>query len=173
MKRLLYALRSPVVTIVQLVLPILFTVFACLLLKINITDSPALKLSYSYFEAPIVPYMKNANGYTTVNNLADNMKGYLDGKASFVDISESSTNISDYIVEIGKENLNEYTNVYLVGAYFEGGFNDTTNTHLLKAFFNGESFHTSPLALNTVGNTLLRYFTGTVMNVLFFRSCLN
>ena len=151
------------VTVVQLLLPILFTILSCLLLNIKVKDSPALNLGFQHFESPIVPYTAEENGYSQVKSLVNDMEGFLSGKASFLDVSESDkgyNNLSDYIVDIGKDDLNEYTNVYLVGAHFEGGYNDSTDTHLLKGYYNGESIHSSPLAMNAIGNTLLRYFTG-------------
>ena len=171
-KRVINSWRSPLVSLVQLLLPTIFALFACLFLNSSpaLQDPEPLTLAYDYFEDPVIPYHVLDHDMTNVQQLTETFKDVMDGLVGLADIDkdtdiQKADNMTEFLGRFAEQRLRTYINSYLVAATFENvtvekDENTTSNLLKMTGLFNNEALHTPAMALNTIGNTLLRWFTG-------------
>ena len=162
LKKVIYSWRSPVVTIVQLLLPVIFTIFACLTdytANQNNQDPVSLPINFSYFESPVMFYTKDGNFYPAeVSSLSTSYSSVLQSSGTVEEKVDKS--LEDALIDVADDSLRDYRNSYLVAANFEGGENGSSDHIRFTGYFQNEALHSPALALNTIGNSLLQYFTG-------------
>jgi len=144
-KHAIHTRRNRVVTIVQLLLPVIFAVLACLVVHTPSSgiDTPALSLDLSYFSEPIVPCASFG-----ANELADRYSEVADRYGQPVSIDGS--NMDDYLLKIAKGSLGDYNRKHIVA----GTANDSG---IVVGHFNNFALHSIAMSLSLADNALLRH----------------
>ena len=163
-KKLIHTMRNKIITIVQLVLPVLFTISALSTEKTipKITDEPALLLDSHQFRDFVVPY---SDGFIlNVENTAL-AQAYMSqfGSVDKVDRATYPT-MDDYFLKM-KDDIGSSTfnTKYIVAGNFEYS-NKSSNTSVadtttVTANFNDQPLHGIAISLHYLMNGMLRYFT--------------
>ena len=144
-KHAVHTWRNRVVTIVQLLLPVIFAILACLVVVTlpSAEDPPALTLDLSYFNEPIVPYTSFG-----ANELADRYSEVAGRYGQPVSID--SSNMDDYLLNIAKRSLGDYNRKHIVA----GSANDSG---ILVGHFNNFAVHSIAMSLSLADNAMLRH----------------
>jgi len=145
-KHAIHTWRNRVVTLVQLLLPVIFAVFACLVAQLVgslLTDDSPLTLDLSHFDGPVVPFTSIGGG-----QLADR---YSEVASRYGDpVSAGGVNMDDYLVEIAERSLVDYNQKYIVAG-------TVNSSEVLVGHFNSFALHSTGVSLSLVDNALLRY----------------
>ena len=154
-KHAIHSWRNRVVTLVQLLLPVIFAILGCVS-ALNVsskTDPPPLSLNLSYFNKPDVPYTSVGSG-SVASQLAKSYFGVASeyGNPMYVNGSNSSSDMDDYLLDIAKRSLEDYNQMHIVAATANGSGNGTLVGH-----FNNFALHSIAISLSLVDNALLRY----------------
>ncbi|XP_048742099.2 phospholipid-transporting ATPase ABCA3-like [Ostrea edulis] len=143
-KKAIHSWRNRIVTFVQLVLPVIFTILA-LVIELNssgFSDEPALNLDLSSFENPVTIYNNPGNTIATK---------YKDLFLTAEDAS-SATSYDRYVIDKMKEvGMSAYSKKYIVGLDDNGATATTT-------YFNGDPFHSPAIALGYTLDAILKAY---------------
>jgi len=150
-KHAIHSWRNRVVTLVQLLLPVIFAILGCVS-ALNVsskTDPPPLSLNLSYFNKPDVPYTSVGSG-SVASQIAKSYFGVASeyGNPMYVD---GSSDMDEYLLDIAKRSLDDY-NQMQVAATANGSGNGSLVGH-----FNNFAVHSIAISLSLVDNALLRY----------------
>lgn len=168
-KKVIHTFRNRVVTLVQLLLPVIFTILALVVAKIaEYTEpSPELVLNSEPFSSNVVPYTMIPAGNAEVTAMANSYGDFADrapSSARLVDVTGSSySNLSDFYLTDGDSlDVYSYNKRFIFGAVFQGaipllGMNQTT----VVGYFSAQPYHAAPVSLNLVMNAFFRYFTSS------------
>ena len=150
-KHAIHSWRNRIVTLVQLLLPVIFAVLGCVVIEIVPTegDSPPLPLNLSYFNKPAVPFTSVASD-SVATSLANSYSEVADRYGKPVDVN--GTNMDDYLLGIAKRSLDDYNQMHIVAATANGSGNGGVVGH-----FNNFALHSIAISLSLVDNALLRY----------------
>jgi ATP-binding cassette subfamily A (ABC1) protein 3 len=112
-KHLIHSQRNIVLTIVQIALPVIFTIFACLIEKTiaGPTDPPALSLNLTHFDEPIVAWSTGPSLTTDANTLSSDY-GTIAGAWGTADSSVGQY-MDAYLLDQAK-NLDHFKRHYLI-----------------------------------------------------------
>jgi len=151
-KHAIHSWRNRIVTLVQLLLPAIFTVFACVIIltvPIKETDPPALWLSLDHFDEPAVPYADVGPG-SVVRQLANS---YSEVAARYGQpVAIGAGNVDEYLLEIADRSLDDYRRRYFVAATVNG-----TDGLRLTGHFNNFGLHSIAISLSLVDNAILHF----------------
>ena len=152
LKHVIHSWRNRVVTLVQLLLPVIFTILACVVVLTvpKKTDPPALTLDLSYFDKPIVPYTSMGPGSATAR-LA-NLYSEVAGKYGNPEDADGR-HMDNYLLGIADRSLDDYNRMYIVAATTANG----SGSDSLVGHFNNFALHSIAISLSLVDNALLRY----------------
>lgn len=161
-KKVIHTWRNRIVTIVQLVLPIIFIINALLVEKTIPTpgDEPSLNLNLAKFEGTDVAYSSGLNATAVQTGMASVYETLFPGERTQFVTREGKNNFSsmnDFFISsaksVGKSTFNKK---YIVAGEFqeEASFTNTTS------YFNGQPFHSPAIALAYMMDGLFQYFTG-------------
>jgi hypothetical protein len=118
-KHIIHSRRNIVLTVVQILLPIIFAIVACILQLVikGSTDPPALPLNMSYFDTPVVPYSPG----NALNSEAISLAGFYTAEARRYAGTETTNKYMDgYLLDVSS-NLDTYNRYYLVAGTLIGG----------------------------------------------------
>ena len=171
-KRVIHSWRNRIVTAVQLILPIAFTLVACLALESfpGPRDAPAMDLTLDHFEKPISPYYVDNSSNSHAEYMGDAYTKYMDPyEVPRVNDFSQVNNTEEYLMYASEETIDEYMTEYIVAASFE----DTTAMNisadnystLTTSHFNNEAYHAPATSLSIIGNTLLQYFVSDAYTI--------
>ena len=144
-KHAIHTWRNRIVTIVQLLLPVIFAVLACLVVLTlpSDIDPPALSLDLSYFNEPTVPY--------TSFGASELAKQYSEVAGRYGEpVSVDGSNMDDYLLKIAKRSLGDYNRKHIVA----GTANDSG---IVVGHFNNFALHSIAMSLSLADNALLRH----------------
>ena len=121
-------------------------------------DPPPISLSLDAFteqHVPFVTYSPPSSG--TVSLLAKSLEEalHVDKFDNVNELRPNDPDIVAYIGDIGLHSLDDYNRKYTVAAEFKGKPNDRVT---YTTFFNAQGYHSIAVAMNTVGNTLLKAY---------------
>ena len=167
LKKAIHSWRNRKITLLQFILPVIFTIWACLT-QFSFSSgegNPRLLLSLSAFTDPVVPYATGV-ACRDVGNLAKAFETVVlrDGSGSRVRNVSSLNQYSDdgtvvqYLLDRSESDFISYTTSYMMAASLSC-WDDGSKTKFV-AYFNGEAYHTPAIAVSYVGNTLLQYVKG-------------
>ena len=165
-KKLIHTMRNKVITAVQLVLPVLFTISALSTEKTipKITDEPALLLDSHQFRGFAVPY---TDGFVpNVENTAL-AQAYMTQFGSVDKVNRATyPTMDDYFLKM-KDNIGSSTfnTKYIVAGDFEYSNTTTTNMTTVTANFNDQPWHGIAISLHYLMNGMLRYFTSEAYTI--------
>lgn len=158
-KRIIHSWRNRLVTSVQLFVPVLFLIIACIIeMYMPSAGRPiALPLNLSYFGSVVVPLYVDpeAVDINTARQLRDT---YSDLVSNPPKIKDLDIKIDDYLLGVANKNMEQYRREYVVAASFTT--RSTTNKTLVGHFSN-EAFHTIAISLAVIDATILKHLVGT------------
>ena len=159
MKHIICIMRSPIVLLSQLIVPLVFASLAVWVIKSipTFTDTPPLVLSPSHFERPYVSTF--ADGVANTSSYISSYEKTLNNQYpstiyNYVD-NHKYDNLTMYLEQKGKDNLPDYRTLYDLGATFK--------ENSVVSYFNGDSYHSVAIALQTV-------FLGIFSLIFIFKS---
>lgn len=159
-KRIIHSWRNRMVTCVQLFVPILFLIIACIIqMFMPSAGSPiALPLNLSYFGSVTVPLAvdKKAVDHQTAWDLRKNYERLVENPPKIHELDED-INIDSYLLSVAEKNMEAYRREYVIG----GSFNTSSWINkTLTGHFTNEAFHTIAISLSLIDATILRHLIG-------------
>ncbi|ESO00555.1 hypothetical protein HELRODRAFT_82844 [Helobdella robusta] len=154
-KKIFHTTRNWILSIIQLLIPVIFAIVACIVVSIipKVADPPAFLLDLSAYKQTITPYASIVNdSYTPGDASRQNcfMQKMLNVKPTLAYLNDYSigyfneTSMDNYVVGIGEKNSYDYRTKYQLAV--EIGYD------YLTGFFNDESYHTIAMALSLIDN---------------------
>ena len=159
-KKLIHTMRNKVITAVQLILPVLFTISALSTEKTipKVTDEPALQLDSHPFTGFVVPYSDGL--IPNIDNTAL-AKAYMTQFASAdkVDRAIFPTMDAYFLQKKNDIGSSTFNSKYIVAGNFE--YPNTTGPApiTVTANFNDQPLHGIAISVHYLMNGMLRYFT--------------
>ncbi|CAH1776854.1 unnamed protein product [Owenia fusiformis] len=166
LKRVLHTARNLLVTVTQMLVPVLFTVIALTILRLlpKLGDSAPLVLSLNKFSEQIVAYTGGQGPTSLTAGLASVYGKGVAGIAQQAINIDKAGNISmqEYLIQQGTSDLTEYNRRQMIAATF-----DSTNASRINrtakaiGHFNNQAYHTPAITLTVLDNALLNYYTNS------------
>ena len=167
-KRLLYLRYRPVVTFLQVTVPIGFSLAVLYATGQDpARTSPALLLSLSRFGGSVVAYSSGEHHSYAVQTMASQYSDQFYGSPHVVVRANNQTgrpHLEEFLLSQGRRDLPVYTYTYFVAAEFLNRTEDGTNVDVM-AFFNYKAHHTAAISLHLADNALLRYHAGSEYSI--------
>ena len=161
-KRVLHTWRNLLLIIVQLLIPIICTLFAIIASKIfpAPTDSLPLTMNLTTYGTETYASYSNYSTSPLIDQLTYQYDKQFDGTYTTVtDVQSNDTyNMLNYLVDKREELQSIFYRTDMVAATF------TENVHLNKtrmegvALFQAEPYHIPPMAINAFDNALIRHY---------------
>ena len=160
-KKLIHSRRNKVVTVVQLILPILFTIMALAVEKSipSVGDEPALLLNYQPFSDFMVSYSDGTVANTDNQALANAYKTQF-GSTEDVNRVTYSTMDSYFLSKKSGIGSSTFNSKYIVAGDFQHGTPTDVTAH-----FNDQPYHGIAISLHYMMNGMLHYFMGSNYNI--------
>ncbi|KAK3101854.1 hypothetical protein FSP39_006814 [Pinctada imbricata] len=161
-KKMIHTLRNSTVTIIQLALPVVFTIMALATEKTipKVEDEPALVFNLDPFKDAITIYSDDTSN-TLSSNLASNYTALFKSKGIALE-NAGSTSMDDFVVQKAESlGIATFKKRYAVAGDFQP---DGANVNA-TAYFNGQPYHAVAISLNYMMDTLLKYFTSTAFSI--------
>ncbi|PVD25014.1 hypothetical protein C0Q70_15511 [Pomacea canaliculata] len=167
-KKVLISWRHRVISIVQLLLPVLFTIFALL---IDVTSSfntsnKELSFDLSPFGSTRIPVCNGSNPSGITELAAQQYMNQFSNSQRFDMASfngSSYNNFSEYIVNRANDlTLTIYKKEMIVGALFETSAATGINA---TAYYNSQPYHALPISVSLLLNGLARTFFGASYSI--------
>ncbi len=180
MKRVIHSKRNKIVSITQLLMPLIFTIVAGIVVitvKVGKNQPPPepMDLSLKYFKKAdiCIPYATNnisdmdPSSKTLIDGLTGGYKSFLSPVINhdhFEYINDNNDYKDDptmvnYLTDIGKENMDSYNRDYMIAAGFTAPSGNSSSQ--IVGFFNNQVFHSVAISLNAVSNAILQHFTSS------------
>ena len=112
-KHVIHSLRNVIVTVVQIALPVIFTIIACVLEKAvaGSTNPPALPLNLSYFTNPIIDFSTGTGLSSDALSLVDS---YSTIAGSWGTLAKAEEDMDTRLLDIAEETMDMYNRQYLI-----------------------------------------------------------
>ena len=172
MKKVLYTLRNPSLTLSQILIPMSFAVLVLAMLKNlpKLGDSPSLVLNLDHFKGTEVPYFYKTTENQNILDLVNDYESQFSAPNLVIEQSYNTTDLNkamvDYILEKSKQSIG-YFNLHVpIGAMICDNKNreclDNTDEDvtIVTALFNNQPFHAIGVSLAAVDLSVVRYSTG-------------
>ncbi|KAL3853225.1 hypothetical protein ACJMK2_016781 [Sinanodonta woodiana] len=156
-KKMIHTWRNRVVTIVQLLLPIIFTILALLIEKTipSAGDEPALVMDLSNFGGTYIPYYSDSGATAATFHYT----GRISGQTLEPFSNTSYATMDDILLYRAKDKgISTFNRRYIVAGSFD--FNDRT-TVIATAHYNGQPYHGPGISLTYMMNGLMGYFNSS------------
>ncbi|KAK6177284.1 hypothetical protein SNE40_015412 [Patella caerulea] len=160
-KKAIHTWRNKVVTLVQLLIPVLATAAALALANVQ-TDpiqKPSLTLNLAPFGGSLSSY--GVSNATTRNNDLSDKYGTL--FPATVDTTQklTATEAQDYnsyfVSKAAALGTRTYNRKMVIGAEFS---DDGAGNTVAKMWYNGQPYHSAPISVSYMMNTFAKYFSG-------------
>ncbi|KAL3853226.1 hypothetical protein ACJMK2_016782 [Sinanodonta woodiana] len=155
-KKMIHTWRNRVVTIVQLLLPIIFTILALLIEKTipSAGDEPALVMDLSSFGGTYIPYYSDSGA----SEATFNYTGRISGQTLEPFSNTSYATMDDFLLYKAKnKGISTFNRRYIIAFSFE------YNTSNLTAYahYNGQPYHGPGISLAYMMNGLMGYYNSS------------
>lgn len=167
-KRAIHSWRNCVVTLVQIIIPLFFTIIACVVLITlpGPRDPPALTLDLSHFLDPQVPYLVDLETNDTNDDWASPLAAAyvrsLKGQATVQNVNaimNGAPDMEELLVNVSENNFPMYNTDYMVAGSFIANASWWLNKSTVAvAHFNNEAYHSIGISMNYLGNAMLKLF---------------
>ena len=169
-KRVIHSWRNILVTSFQMILPIAFTLVACIAVESfpGPRDPPAMDLTLDHFDNPVSPYFVDNSTDSHARYLGDAYTKYLNPyEAPYINDLNQANSTEQYLMWISEEIFDDYVTKYMTAASFEDVSPNTAANYstLTTSYFNNEAHHTPATSLSIIGNTLLQYFVSDAYTI--------
>ncbi|CAD5111485.1 DgyrCDS794 [Dimorphilus gyrociliatus] len=155
-KKAIHSWRNKILSLVQLILPTAFTIMAVIIVKQiegNLgTELTVKKLSLSMFSSTttLAEISKQADAEALGNGFERFVKD--EGGNTFKTVA----NLTSELISFSSDKPISYNKHYMIATNIES----SNNRFIITAFFNGEAFHTPPISLSGVTNSILKKEAG-------------
>ncbi|XP_052061510.1 phospholipid-transporting ATPase ABCA3-like [Mytilus californianus] len=153
-KKMIQTWRNRVVTLVQLIMPVLFTIFGLLVVESSPgnTADPALALELSSFGSGLTAIWDDGNATTGAEfDIANQYSNAITSSGNAALDAAAASNISTYLMnKADSVGISTFNTKYMIGAYLA-----TSNSWI--AYFNGEPFHTPAISLAYLMDAIFKY----------------
>ncbi len=160
LKKILFSLRNPTLTISQIILPMSFAIMILLLLKglPKPRDSPNLLLDLKNFKGTKVPFLVNSNDTPEfANKTFISYMNQFYGNNKVIKQSFNTTNLThsaiEYILKLSNDDIANVNLHMPIGAMVE--FYDEHD--VIVGLFNNQPFHSPAISLAAVDLAVMRY----------------
>ncbi|XP_067683948.1 phospholipid-transporting ATPase ABCA3-like [Haliotis asinina] len=159
-KKALHTWRNKTITVVQLLLPVIFTIAALAISKVDpgeVVEVP-LTLDLAPFKGTDVPYLYGPNPSGSSDNVSQAFaQAYRDQFADTQNTPEmlnlSKYNMTSYFLSRAEElGIGGYNKKIIIGAQFK-------SSREAISLYNGQPFHSQPISLSFMMNAILKHFT--------------
>ncbi|XP_063703816.1 phospholipid-transporting ATPase ABCA3-like [Culicoides brevitarsis] len=152
LKKFAFTRRSPILLLVMMIMPVIFVQIAVLAVNSlrNKEDLPSLELELRSYGKTVTMVQSNLDDTSSIINSYKSFVEEMDVKNE-VQIIESS--MEEHILSISTQDIHKLNSQYLIGASIEQKVENRTE---IVAWFNNNAYHTAPIALNAVFNTILK-----------------
>ncbi|KAK7486553.1 hypothetical protein BaRGS_00022219, partial [Batillaria attramentaria] len=161
-KKAIHTFRNRVISAVQLALPVLFTIAALTVDKVQPKDSsePPRTLTLDMFDGTISSYSAGLSPSVLSQALGANYTTLFSGDDEFREINRTKyQDINQYFLNQSDDvGLFTYLKKVVMGADFEPG--NGTSGLAATAWYSGQPYHAMPTALAYLMNALARQVTG-------------
>lgn len=152
-KKMIHTWRNRVVTAVQLIMPVLFTIFGLLIEETipSATNDPALVLNLAPFKSGLtVFYDDGTSPLTQETDVANKYSALITSSGQTPLDANNPSNISAFIMDKASAvGISTFNTKYIIGAYLSGD--------IWTAYFNGQPFHTPAISLAYLMNAIFKY----------------
>lgn len=164
-QRVITSVRNLGYFLMHIFLVVLFVVAGCSIVVASpkLRDLPPYSLHLNRFHQPSAPYLLRDPNISVIDELGEKYRKVLkDTKAADSPLVNdvpwfaNDTNMDDYLLWNGEQDMDHYVHDLLTAATFSDGALRTT----LTGHFNNEAYHTSAISLNLISNTLVKYLLG-------------
>ncbi|XP_076469399.1 phospholipid-transporting ATPase ABCA3-like [Babylonia areolata] len=161
-KKVLLSWRHRIISVVQLLLPVIFTILALLIDTESVNEEAVLDFNLSPFGTTYVAYSNGSAPTAGTENAASVYAGTLSSESlRQVDVASAYTNMSEYLLSLATSlTTSVYNKEVIIGAQFDppatGG-----NTLKATAFYNGQPFHALPVAVSAMLNGLAKAYASS------------
>ncbi|KAL3853222.1 hypothetical protein ACJMK2_016778 [Sinanodonta woodiana] len=156
-KKMIHTWRNRIVTIVQLFLPIIFTILALLIEETAPTtgDEPALVMDLSSFGGTYIPYYSDSGATAATFNYTGRISGQTLEPFSNTSYATMDDFLLNRAINIGISTFNKR---YIVAGSFDYS---NTSTLTANAHYNGQPYHGPGISLTYVMNGLMGYYNSS------------
>src|SRR6218665_394703 len=157
-KRFIHSIRYYVLTLGQILIPVICTVLACATRLDRKSDNyfSPLVLDLTHFKNPITPYSVESGQSGNTETLSNCYEASVSRHSKDV-YMDSDIHVEDYLVGIGEDHPAQYNWNYQIGATItESEFN--VGQMEIVGLFNGQTYHALAISLSYLGNTLMQCF---------------
>ena len=162
-KKMIHSWRNRTVTLIQLILPVVFTIMALSTEKSipKIEDEPSLTLDLTAFQNIKTIYSQSATPNILASDLLSNYTNVFTRLGYDVE-STGSKVMDDYVVSQAQSmGISTFKKQYIVAGDFE-----TNNTLVnVTSYFNGQPFHSVAISLAYMMDSFLKYFTDDTYSI--------
>ncbi|KAK7101994.1 phospholipid-transporting ATPase ABCA3-like [Littorina saxatilis] len=152
-KKAIHFWRNRVITLVQLLLPVVFTIVALAVDKArpqSVTE-PALAFNLNPFGGTTIPYSNGSIPNATSNAVAKMYHDQFDSSHSLPKVDVTQRSMDDYLVGTAESlGTNTYNKRVIVGAEFNSSME-------ARAWYNGQTYHAEPISLSFMLNALAKH----------------
>lgn len=169
-KKVLYNWRNKVLTLGQMLVPVVFTILSAVVVKTFPANEifPSLVLEPIKFGKNFIPYSLPLQSTNETLKIGEMFASQFPGSVVvFEDINKmpdykANPNIQEYLGSVGTQDLPYYNKYYQVAADF--GY-QLQNTFL--SYFNAQSYHSGAISLGVLASALLKFFNGNNSSLVF------
>jgi len=171
LKRITNTVRSWLLILSQLIVPVFFTVMALAVIQTLPLPgkSPPLKLDLSRLPNSVVVYSSGPNA--TGSRLADAYASYLHDRFSSIPLVyvnnvsgyKANPDILQYLESEGERSMATYNNRYSIACEMSHSVSvadENKTSTKATMLFNNQGFHAAAISLNTFANALLQLVSG-------------
>ncbi|KAF2368204.1 ABC transporter-like [Trinorchestia longiramus] len=158
-KKTLYVLRNRVISIVQMLIPVVFLILAILIVRTlpgAIDSPPPLWASFGPYRGTVTPLQE----YTSSNEstaLTSALRGLLTGADVTIDPQLGDSTMVDYLLKQSAADLPSFHLSWMMAVEVTGRADSPT---LVSVLFNGKPYHVPTAALNLIDNAVVQTHTG-------------
>ncbi|XP_076468754.1 phospholipid-transporting ATPase ABCA3-like [Babylonia areolata] len=164
-KKALHFWRNRVITLVQLLLPVIFTIIALAVDKARpqTLTEPPLDFNLSPFGATTIPYSNGSRPDTESNAAAEVYSRQFGNDQTTVKVDLNQRSVLNFLLDKATEiGTSTYNKRVIVGAEFEPS---RARGLRVTAWYNGQPFHAEPISLAYALNGLARHYVNSSVTI--------
>lgn len=164
-KKLIHTWRNRAVTLVQLLVPVIFTILALTVEKTlpKQEDEPSLLLNLKDFPNSVAMYSSKSAFPESTSMAADYANSIRSQGYQVSKYDKTPNDFDNFIIEKTTEiGQAFFKRNYIVGGLFDIG-NATTGS--ITSYFNGDPLHASAISLTNTMNALLKHYTDSTHSI--------
>ncbi|XP_071508675.1 phospholipid-transporting ATPase ABCA3-like [Diadema antillarum] len=160
-KRVLHTWRNLILIIVQLLIPIICTLFAIIASKVfpSVDDAAPLTLTLDIYGKTFASYSMYPNSSAIAGINEEYKNQFFDTETIVVDVDCNATySMLDYLIDKREESSALFVRENMIAVTLDESIHSNASRVDGVALFQEQPYHTPPMALNALDNALMKYF---------------